>query len=47
LEDELRDAIWGRHGAVNTIPPAEVGVVAPIAQGSIWIIIDAVLEVEQ
>jgi hypothetical protein len=47
VEAEPRDAIWSRRGAPNTIPPAEVGAHGPIAQGSIWIAGDTLLEMEQ
>lgn len=46
-EDELSDAIWSRRTAVNTTPPAEVGTGVPIAQGSMWIVGDVVLELDQ
>jgi len=42
-----RDAPWLLQGALDTIPVAEVGPGGPIAQGSVWIIGDAQLEVEQ
>jgi len=46
-EVNLRDAKWSCHDAPDTIPPAEVGVGAPVAQGSFGITGDAVLEIGQ
>jgi len=44
---EPQDAPWLLQGALDTIPVAELGPRGPIAQGSIRIDGDALLEVEQ
>ena len=46
-EVKLGDTKRWCRGAVHTMPSTEVGVVAPAAQGSSWIVGDALLEIEQ
>lgn len=46
-EVEPRDAPRPRLAAVDTVPTTEVDAGVPIAQGSIWIAGDALLEPEQ
>jgi hypothetical protein len=44
VEIELRDSIWSSGTAVHTMPMAEVDAGVPIAQGSVRITGDALLE---
>lgn len=46
-EVELRHAPWSCRAALDATKPAEVGAGIPIAQGSKWIVGDAVLEIKQ
>jgi hypothetical protein len=41
---EPRDAIWSRGTAIHTMPLTEVDAGGPVAQGSMRIVGDAVLE---
>lgn len=46
-EIEPRDSIWSRGTAVHTMPMAEVDAGVPIAQGSMRITGDALVELKQ